>query len=50
MIHAPLKNIQVDIKFSPNKSHGFNQLVLERNNAQADVIRKHDKSVAQVQP
>ena len=45
LIHAPLKNIVAEVKTSPFKTHGFNPNVLANNKQEADLIRKHDKTV-----
>jgi MFS superfamily sulfate permease-like transporter len=45
MIHAPLKNIQVEIKTNMFNGQGFSKKVLENNNREADIVRRHDKSV-----
>jgi MFS superfamily sulfate permease-like transporter len=45
MIHAPLKNIHVEIKTSPFRNHGFSKMVVESNRSEADLIRTHDKKL-----
>lgn len=45
MIHAPLKNIFVEVKTSPYRNQGFNPAVLEKNRREADLIREHDKEI-----
>jgi MFS superfamily sulfate permease-like transporter len=45
IIHAPLKNIQVEIKTNMFNGQGFSKKVLENNSKEADIVRKHDKSV-----
>ena len=45
MIHAPLKNIFVEIKSSAFRNHGFSKLVVENNKRKADIIRTHEKQV-----
>lgn len=45
MIHAPLKNIYVEIKTSSFRNHGFSKLIIESNREEADVVRAHDKKL-----
>lgn len=45
MIHAPLKNIHVEVKYSQFKNQGFNKVLIDDRNAQPDLTRQHDKSV-----
>lgn len=45
MIHAPLKNIFVEVKTSPYKNQGFNQTLIEESNRKAEIVRDHDKSL-----
>ncbi len=42
-IHAPLKNITVEIK--QNKDHGFNKKVLKEVFSHKELVRKHDKTI-----
>jgi MFS superfamily sulfate permease-like transporter len=49
LIHAPLKNIVAEVKTSPFKTHGFSPKVLENNKQEADLIRKHEKAVNEVE-
>lgn len=45
MIHAPLKNIFVEIKSNGTKNHGFSKTVVNSSRTEAEIIRKHDKEV-----
>jgi MFS superfamily sulfate permease-like transporter len=47
MIHAPLKNIIVELKLN-GKTHGFDRKVLAQQQGQVDIIRTHDKTVMAV--
>lgn len=47
MIHAPLKNINVELKTSNHKNQGFAKLVVANNNG-ANIVRNHDKEIEQV--
>jgi MFS superfamily sulfate permease-like transporter len=49
MIHAPLKNIKVEIKTSQQKNHGFTKTLLQGNNMQADIIRTPEKTLVEVE-
>jgi hypothetical protein len=40
-----LKNIQAEVKTSPFKTHGFNPRVLKTDKEEADLVRRHDKTV-----
>jgi MFS superfamily sulfate permease-like transporter len=42
MIHAPLKNIKVEIKKSQIREQGFGKTILEADMNKADVIRTHE--------
>jgi len=44
MIHAPLKNIRVEITRSPRKNHGFSTMT-EMTDNKANVIRTHEKKL-----
>jgi MFS superfamily sulfate permease-like transporter len=48
MLHAPLKNIKAEVKYSQNKKQGFSKKVLNDQNMKADIIRTHEKSLEQV--
>jgi MFS superfamily sulfate permease-like transporter len=50
MIHAPLKDIYVEIKTGPFKNHGFSKTVVNSSKTDADVVRKHDKVLEPVEP
>jgi MFS superfamily sulfate permease-like transporter len=45
MIHAPLKNIFVEIKDGAFRNHGFSKMVVENNKKEADIVRTHEKEV-----
>jgi carbonic anhydrase len=45
LIHAPLKNINAEIKTSPFKTHGFNPKVLKTESTEADLVRRHHKEI-----
>jgi MFS superfamily sulfate permease-like transporter len=47
MIHAPLKDIKVDLKKSEYKEQGFSKTMVKKEKKQ--VIRKHDKSLETVE-
>lgn len=45
-LHAPLKNIRVEIKRSEYKEQGFSKLILNDKNKKADIIRKPEGILA----
>jgi MFS superfamily sulfate permease-like transporter len=45
LIHAPLKNIDAEVKVSPFRSQGFNPKVLRASETDNSVTREHDKTV-----
>ena len=47
MLHAPLKNIQVDLKTSPYRNHGFNTSPA-MNDGKPNMVRQHDKTLVEV--
>jgi len=49
-IHAPLKNIRVELKQSQFKEQGFSKIILEDKNDKADIIRKPETILATVEP
>jgi MFS superfamily sulfate permease-like transporter len=49
MIHAPLKNIKVDLKLNATRQHGFDAKVLRDNNPGPDIVRKEDKKLETVE-
>lgn len=49
-IHAPLKNIKVEIKRSRYKKQGFSQIILNDKNAKADVVRKPESTLEIIEP
>ena len=46
MLHAPLKNIRVELKYSKTKDQGFSKKIKEDTNGTADLIRTHEKEIA----
>ena len=49
MIHAPLKNIKVEVKYSEYRDQGFNNIILRDKNMKADIVRNHDKTLVGVE-
>jgi MFS superfamily sulfate permease-like transporter len=49
-IHAPLKNIRVEVKQSSYRKQGFNKIILNDKNAKADVIRKPETTLETIEP
>ena len=49
-IHAPLKNIKVEVKKSQYKEQGFSKTIINDTNAKADVIRKPDSVLETIEP
>lgn len=45
-LHAPLKNIRVEIKRSEYKEQGFSKLILNDKNKKADIVRKSEGILA----
>lgn len=43
ILHAPLKNIKVDIKNNSNRTHGFSEKLM--NNQSGNLIRTHEKEL-----
>lgn len=48
MIHAPLKNIRTEVKYSQHKKQGFDQKIVNNRNKKADIIRTHEKTLEKV--
>lgn len=46
MIHAPLKNIKVDLKLSATRQHGFDEKLVNGANGAPDLVRTHEKELA----
>jgi MFS superfamily sulfate permease-like transporter len=46
MLHAPLKNIRVELKYSKTRDQGFSKRIKEDSNGTADLIRTHEKEIA----
>ncbi|HEU4469451.1 MAG TPA: SulP family inorganic anion transporter [Flavisolibacter sp.] len=47
IIHAPLKNIKVELKYSLFKDQGFNKKIAEDTNNRPDLVRTQDKDIQQ---
>jgi hypothetical protein len=45
MLHAPLKNIRVELKQSKYKSQGFSTRVSHHKGLKPDLIRTHEKEI-----
>jgi MFS superfamily sulfate permease-like transporter len=48
MIHAPLKNIKVELKKSVSRNHGFSAVIIDEDGPGADIIRTHEKELKKV--
>jgi MFS superfamily sulfate permease-like transporter len=48
LIHAPLKNIKVELKKSLSRDHGFSTVIVEQDGPGADIIRTHEKEVKKI--
>ena len=46
MLHAPLKNIRVELKYSKTRDQGFSKRIKEDKNGTPDLIRTHEKEIA----
>jgi MFS superfamily sulfate permease-like transporter len=49
-IHAPLKNIRVEIKQNNAGQQGFSKIILEDKNTKPDIIRKQDTVLETIEP
>lgn len=49
-IHAPLKNIRVEVKQSSYREQGFNKIILNDKNVKADIVRKHETTLQSIEP
>jgi MFS superfamily sulfate permease-like transporter len=49
-IHAPLKNIKVEVKRSQYKEQGFSNTIINDKNEKADIVRKSDSVLESVEP
>jgi MFS superfamily sulfate permease-like transporter len=49
-IHAPLKNIGVEIKQNNSRKQGFNKIILDDKNDKADIIRKPETLLEKIDP
>ncbi len=45
MLHAPLKNIKVELKRSMNKEQGFSARLLKHKGDKANLVRTHEKNI-----
>ncbi|WP_132052432.1 SulP family inorganic anion transporter [Pseudocnuella soli] len=45
MLHAPLKDIRVELKKSQYRDQGFNNQLLERNSEFVKLVRTHEKTI-----
>lgn len=45
MLHAPLKNIKVDLKRSAHKDQGFSDKITGDRNPDANLVRTHEKEI-----
>lgn len=48
MLHAPLKNIKVELKSSAYKEQGFSRNIAHPSHASADLIRTHEKEIKEI--
>ncbi len=49
LIHAPLKNIDAEVKVSPFRNQGFNPNVLKAEEDNTGIVRRHDKTVVETE-
>ena len=49
-IHAPLKNIKVEVKRSQYKDQGFSDTIINEKNEKADIVRKSDSVLETIEP
>lgn len=49
-IHAPLKNIRVEVKPSSYREQGFNKIILNDKNLKADIVRKPETTLEIIEP
>ncbi len=49
MLHAPLKNIQVELKLNKNREHGFCQTVINDKDLSANLVRGTDKMIIETE-
>ena len=49
-IHAPLKNIKVEVKRSQHKEQGFSDTIINDKNEKADIVRKSDSVLETIEP
>jgi MFS superfamily sulfate permease-like transporter len=48
MLHAPLKNIEVELKRSNHKEHGFSEKIIGDTNTATDLIRTPEKKIEEI--
>lgn len=48
MLHAPLKNITVEVKRSTYKNQGFNEEIFRKLADDSDLVRRHEKNLEEV--
>jgi len=49
-IHAPLKNIRVEVKRNEYKEQGFNKIILDAQKEKMNIIRKPDTVLETIEP
>ena len=49
MIHAPLKDIRVEIKYSQTRDQGFNKKLLNDMNGKTTLVRTHEKKLQEAE-
>ena len=49
-IHAPLKNIRVEVKQSSYREQGFSKIILNDKNLKADVVRRPETTLETIEP
>ena len=49
-IHAPLKNIKVEVKRSQHKEQGFSDTIINDKNEKDDIVRKSDSVLETIEP
>jgi MFS superfamily sulfate permease-like transporter len=48
MLHAPLKNIRTEVKYSQHKKQGFNKNLFKEDYTKAGLARSHEKKLKEV--
>jgi MFS superfamily sulfate permease-like transporter len=49
MIHAPLKDIRVEVKYSQMRDQGFNKKLLNDMNGKTTLVRTHEKKLQEAE-